>query len=267
MSNRKAGFVAAVAVVTLCATASATHPATPAAWAQAQKSPAPDRRAQALLARAAEALGGTAALNAVNSLLLVRHDHTTVKILFPDRWQTVDDAGALGTAIFTLDGDHAWNRLPERLAAMSKGAPPTADALRSARRHEIVQCSLKYLLRPPSDYIMRSEYAGQVTFGPVTGETVEFTGSDGFWVSMIFDSSSGLPTAQITRIRGDPQVHGTHLIEELRDYRRSGGILVPFQSAEYRLKLGKTEPLAVWRFTIEVNPPLKKSDFREPPGQ
>jgi hypothetical protein len=224
-------------------------------------------RAEALLEKARAALGGTGALDDVKSLILRRHDKTTIKILFPDRLQTIDST-PWGDAINTLDGDRVWVRmpkLPDRFAAPSATIEAGTSAVaQAARRHQIVECSLKYLLRPPVGYRMSNRYAGKVTFGSTTGEAVEFAGPDDYWVSMIFDASTGLPKAQVRRIVGNPQVNGTHLIQELRDYRRSGDILLPFEIAEYRLRLGRTEAMAVWKFAIEVNPPLKEADFREP---
>ena len=88
-------------------------------------------------------------------------------------------------------------------------------------------------------------------------------------MSLFFDASSGMPKAFVWKIGGsDPAVSGCLFVEELRDYRRVGAILVSFQIEEHRRRLGKWEAVAVWRFTsIEVNPPLTVADFREPPGK
>jgi hypothetical protein len=85
---------------------------------------------------------------------------------------------------------------------------------------------------------------------------VQLTAGDRCWVSLFFDASSGMPKALMWKIGGsDPPVCGSLFVEGLRDYRRVGAILVPFQIAEHRLRPDKWEALAVWRFTsIEVHP-------------
>jgi hypothetical protein len=273
-------MVLAVALlVAIGATAAARQGGGATVAVQAQKAtaaPGRDVEAEAVLARAREALGGAGALDQVKSLILVRHDHTTEKILFPDRMQTILGA-PWGDSVITLEGNRRWVRNatpPASVAAMlQKGQKPeaAADVAAVVRRFrlQVVDHSLRYLLHPPAGYAMRVRSAGTVTHGPVTGQAVEFSAADGHSVSLVFDASSGMPKAFVWKIGGsDPAVSGTLFVEELRDYRRVGPILVPFQIAEHRLRLDKWEALAVWRFTrIEVNPPLTVADFHEPPGK
>lgn len=225
-----------------------------------------DARAEALLARAAKALGGSPALAAVKSLRLRRHDGRIENILFPDRSQVITKR-RWGQAISTLDGDRFWTRradMPAHLAGAVTGATRSPEEVLESARRRIAWDSVKYLLRSPAHYPMEKRYAGRVTFGPASGEAVEFEASDGRRGFMVFDEATGLPKAQVIEIHMTPEVHGTHLIEELHDYQKAGDILVPLRIATYRLRSNKTETLAEWRFTVDVNPPLKKSDFREP---
>lgn len=226
-----------------------------------------DSRMQALLSKARHAIGGVDALSEVTALVLVRQDGVTERILFPDRWQSIIRT-PWGDATTTLDRDRWWSRLPKlpgALSSLSSGANTRrSDAVRTYRR-QIAWYSLRYVLRPPSGYAMDARYLGRMTLGPLTGEAVEFVARDGYWVLMFFDPSTALPIGQARKMEGTPEINGTHFIEELRDYQPVGRIRVPLQVPSYRIRLGKVESLALWRFTVQVNPALSELDFREPP--
>jgi hypothetical protein len=266
MSNRSrtAQLVAVVAAIMLSAVAQSTG------TRGTQTSELPQDgvrgRREALLTRARLALGGGTALARVRALVVTREDRLTEKMVFPDRFQTSVET-PWGVTLVTLDGEKQWSRIPPlpSIGVRPGAAATTVDLARSAKR-KLALYGLKYLLRVPVGPGIEVRHAGQVTYGPISGEALEFSGGDGFWALMLFDATSGLPLGQVYRIGGSPEVHGTHLIEQFSDYRPAGEILAPLKIAEYRVRLGKTEALAVWRFKVEVNPPLKISDFREPPA-
>lgn len=204
-----------------------------------------------LLERSVRALGGRKALQSVRTRLsrgfMVNPSGEKAGLEIaekaPDRFRVTMDVPA-GRSRNGYDGTAAWSQPP--------GAPaqerPVADAAFVIREHR--------LDRPLA---MRSLYsrlslAGARVVGGRKVIVLEAVAADSVVESWSFDSKSWLPvTTEMT-------IQGTPLQTWFEDYRRVGGVLVPFRVRRARRDFSWTHEFA----TIEQNVPLGDTLFSKP---
>jgi hypothetical protein len=204
-----------------------------------------------LLERYVAALGGRHAIEAVRTRVsrgfLVNPSCQRAPLEIyekaPDHFRIVMDVPA-GRSENGFDGSVAWTRQPGDVAEER----PVADAAFVIREHR--------LDRP---LVMRSLYAHLRVVGPkrLDGRDVivlEAAGEDSIVESWSFDAKTWLPAKMELTVRGTPiQVW-------FEDYRRVGGVKVPF-------RIRRARPDFAWtnEFTsIEQNVPLDDRQFTKP---
>jgi len=212
----------------------------PTAEPQAQATPAPPTpaaepssakpqalpEAEAVLERAVAALGGRAALQAVQTyyskatIEVVGQGLTTVVEIW---WQRGDyymrsDMQGLGVAHLWKQGDAIWADDPVHGKRQLEGEPAKQAAFDA-------ELSLAASWR---DHFASAQTVAEHAVDGKARVDVAFAEPGGMALTMSFDPESGLPTAH-SMVR-DTSLGVVPVITTFDDYREVGGILMPFRS-------------------------------------
>lgn len=218
-------------------------------------------RAEALLARGKEALGGANLLSAVRALevegLRIREpgdDHAETdlygfRLLLPGHFQSTDNPYR-----HTIQGPSFWMK-DDTSSGIDLTESIRTTAQRSTRRR-FAHSALTFLLSTVDGSPVPARLS---PCGPDTGPAAECLAitTDGFTFKLRFDEATGRPSAILTEtlFDGAPAVR----IERLEDYRQVGGLWFPFRIDESVGGYHSVTRLSV----VRVNGELSPSDFAE----
>lgn len=213
----------------------------------------------AALAATQRWLGGADRLAAVRSLEIAESDRSTVRVLFPDRYQ-IETTTDMGKMVTSFNGRQFSTEVSA--GPSLPGVPSTALEPAEARRrglYNVAVYGLMYLARTlpevPMTVVRRQEMCGNVS-----GTCLEFQPASGapLWFVVATD---GRPLALVRRVNGPPAEDSVYLLD---DYRTVDGIRLPFRVTSKRIALSDRSERVV--FTREyrsviVNPPLVPAMF------
>lgn len=212
---------------------------------------------EAALAATQRWLGGAGRLAAVRALEIAESDKSTLRVLFPDRYQieTTTDTGKMVTS---FNGREIFT---EFAAGFSPPAPPTALAPAEARRrglYNMAMYALMYLGRTLPEFPM-TVVTRKDTCGNVPGTCLEFQPASGAPLRFVV-GADGRPLALV---RGLSQPPGSVSVVMLDDYRIVDGIRLPFRVTSKRVSADRSEEVIFTREhrTVLVNPPLAPASF------
>jgi hypothetical protein len=203
----------------------------------AQQRTAHGDAAAAVLARARDALGGVARLDAIRTLEVRGTDQRDsergtlpaeefrFRALWPENFQITSK-----WFTHTLNGQAVWFRQTGG-PAVHRDATIEATARQSTERDAAI-LALTFLLKTPPHLKMHARYLGYQSQDGVVGEVVEFATDTGFAMRLILDQ--GRPSAIVTTVRriGRDGELTVPRVRRLEDYREVSGIRVPFRIDE-----------------------------------
>ncbi len=256
----------------LCLIAAAVPGALVAQTAEAPKQAAvPDPKAEAILARAIEVLGGSSYLNV--KTVVGRGFYTSFEqgmsqlparfldyIVYPDRERTEFSSAGIKT-IQTNDRETGW---------LYDGGPKALSDMKAAQIE-----SFKRSMRTSVENVLRGwwkkegatlTYVGRREAGLARrNETVRLTYPDGFWIEYEFAAKEGLPAKVIyKRTRNKPDSEETEEITEedrLAKPITVAGVTSPFVIDHF---INGTQTSRINYESIEYNQPLPDSLFQKP---
>jgi hypothetical protein len=208
--------------------------------------------AEQLLQRAADALGGTGRLRAIDRLRITAVERQSLpphsardrafKLWLPDRFQSQ----VVGLVTHTLNGGH--------LSIDREVPPDVRRTAESATQGGFRRMALAFLLRAPG--LSAPRVRGEATVDGLRGTLVEFTDPDKRSLKLLLAPTSAHPLAIVYPVR---VVGSTEQLPDrvwrLEDYRVVDGVRFPF-----RLTTGP-KGLTTEVQRIEVNPPFTPTDF------
>jgi hypothetical protein len=193
-----------LALILLCA---------PAAFAD-------DARAQEILKRARQAIGGEEQLQKIQGLQIHGQYRRVfgerqmggdrdISILLPNKYLVEDamNAGGLSTAIIStraLNGEKAWSGnsgggggMIFRMAGPGASQQMSPEQMEAMQRRiysaEFSRYLLALILTPPPELAVEYTYAGESEVEDAKADVIDVTGPDNFSVRVFFDKSSHLP--------------------------------------------------------------------------
>jgi hypothetical protein len=221
-----------------------------------------DDPASSVVKRMREWLGGEGALDRVRTIELTRATGTT-QIRLPDHYRN-DIYAPFGVMTVLFDGVTVRHGRPASLFGPDQ-RQGTVDVDRWRRR--VALDVLKYLVRTVPTYKFKAIMSTSGCAG-LAGNCVSFVHGDAPPVEMLAASSDGRPVAFIapfaTTATGPVVAYN---VSDLADYRRVGGIRVPFMIVERRVdnKTNKSITLTTWKYSsVRINVEMPDETFAAP---
>lgn len=216
------------------------------------------QRPDAALAATQRWLGGADRLAAVRALEIAESDTSTLRVLFPDRYQieTTTDTGKMVTS---FNGRELFTVFPPGLSP--PGGVPALEPAEARRRglFNAALYALMYLARTLPEFPM-TVVTRKDACGNVAGTCLEFQPAGGapHWFVVAAD---GRPLALVRRVTQPPVWDSVWLLD---DYRTVDGIQFPFRVTGKRMTLSdRSEQVQFTKLyrSVIVNPPLVPATF------
>lgn len=221
--------------------------------------------ADELIERNTKAMGGRAAIEAVQSVEMNLHivDPSfevdgIYRAMRPGRMRI--DVQHDGRRVFTeaFDGTNGWEAhdRDEKEPASEKGA--------AALHHGVELPGKVFGLHEMKKRGHRIEFAGRQKIDSIDYYVLRVTLSDGYTTSFFLDPGSWLITRRrdVRPLHVDVDPTPTTIETQMSDFREAGGVKFPFASKDVDLKTGK-ELERVTASSIKVNPSLDPSIFEK----
>jgi hypothetical protein len=181
---------------------------------------ADDSKAQEVLKRARQAIGGEEQLQKIQGLHINGQYRRVfgerqmggdreISILLPNKYLVEDamNTGGMSTAMINtrgLNGDHAWSGssggggMVFRIGGPGPGSQQvTPEEIEAAQRRmfnaEFSRYLLAMILTPPASPAVEYKYAGESDVEDVQADVIEVSGPEKFSVRIFFDKTSHLP--------------------------------------------------------------------------
>lgn len=217
-----------------------------------------DARAQKLLARARNVVGGAGRLAAIERLVVETTERPvggkasalqrTYRLLLPDSFQST----VPGVVAHTLDRGSFW---------MDRSAQPdTIETAERSTRARFLIVSVAFLLRAPDERRTPVRALGRMRVQGMEGEVLEFQPPTGSPLGLMVSPESGMPMCLIVAVRAASSGQPGQATWRLEDYRDVQGLRFPFRLALVPDEASRVEVLVTG---LVVNPLLVPEHFRQ----